>query len=220
MNAVTRPLRFGVTDGSQIELSTFRLVVAGYTGRDADAVEAHIAELEAIGVPRPDSVPAFYELAPDLVTTSADVQMSGHDTSGEVEPVLIRSSGRLFLGVGSDHTDRLVERTSVPASKAACVKPVSSTVLPLPDDLDWDAVRLRSRVDDMAYQDGPMSGLRPTTEVLGLWESADADDQDLVLFGGTVPLIAGEFVSGHQWWVSLTLADGASIEHFYRAHAS
>ena len=36
------------------------LVVAGWTGRNVAALEAHIKELEAIGVKRPKSVPIFY----------------------------------------------------------------------------------------------------------------------------------------------------------------
>jgi hypothetical protein len=36
------------------------LVVAGWTGRNVAALEAHIKELEAIGVKRPKTVPIFY----------------------------------------------------------------------------------------------------------------------------------------------------------------
>jgi hypothetical protein len=35
------------------------LVVAGWTGRDNATVEHHIAELQAIGVARPRTVPCF-----------------------------------------------------------------------------------------------------------------------------------------------------------------
>jgi hypothetical protein len=36
-----------------------QLVIAGWTGRDINAFEAHIRELEAIGVRRPKSTPIF-----------------------------------------------------------------------------------------------------------------------------------------------------------------
>ena len=35
------------------------LVIAGWTGRNVEALEKHIAELEELGVPRPSSVPQF-----------------------------------------------------------------------------------------------------------------------------------------------------------------
>src|SRR5688500_7388901 len=82
------------------------VIVAGYTGRDASAVEAHIAELEAHGVPRPDAVPAFYEVPPSrLVTSPTTIETTVH-TSGEVEPVLVVSAAGWWVGLGSDHTDR------------------------------------------------------------------------------------------------------------------
>jgi hypothetical protein len=197
-----------------VELTGFRLIVAGYTGRDVDAVEEHIRELEAIGVPRPESVPAFYELSPELVTTDPDLSVEGSNTSGEVEPVLVRTSGRLYLAVGSDHTDRDIERDSVAASKAACVKPLSPVVVEIGRDFDWDAVRLRSWVDDERYQDGPMTALRATTDVLAL--VPEDDGGDLVLFGGTVPLLDGGFRPGVAWQVALVLPDGREITHAYR----
>ena len=39
------------------------LVIAGWTGRNVAALEAHIKELEAIGVKRPKTVPIFYRVA-------------------------------------------------------------------------------------------------------------------------------------------------------------
>ena len=37
------------------------------------------------------------------------IEVSGGDSSGEVEFVLIGWQGRIFVGCGSDHTDRKVE---------------------------------------------------------------------------------------------------------------
>ena len=45
-------------------------MIAGWTGRNVEALEAHIKELEAIGVKRPKSVPIFYRTAYSLLTTS------------------------------------------------------------------------------------------------------------------------------------------------------
>ena len=46
------------------------LVIAGWTGRNVAALEAHIKELEAIGVKRPKSVPIFYRTACSLLSTA------------------------------------------------------------------------------------------------------------------------------------------------------
>ena len=82
------------------------LIIAGWTGRDKGAMEAHIKELEALGVARPASTPIFYRVAGSRLTTADSIQVSGESSSGEVEFVLTNIEGELWVGVGSDHTDR------------------------------------------------------------------------------------------------------------------
>lgn len=195
-----------------IEVSDFDLVVAGYTGRDEAEVRKHIDELAAIGVPPPDSVPAFFDLDPALATQEATVSVAGANTSGEVEPVLVRAGGQLYLTVGSDHTDRDVETTSVAESKAACPKPLGTTVVPV-DAPDWDRITLESTVDEVRYQSGAMRALRIPSDVLALYTGPA--DRDLVMFCGTLPLLGGTFIAGTRWSLSLALPDGVTLTHDY-----
>jgi hypothetical protein len=204
---------------SHFDLEAPRLIIAGYTGRDAAAVSAHIEELAAIGIPPPASVPAFFELDPALLTTDPVVKISGSNTSGEVEPVLIRHNGYHYLGVGSDHTDRDIERSDIAASKAACPKPVSHQVIALPDDLDalhWDAIDVESDVDGAPYQRGSLALMRTPADLLArlvgtLGELTD----DLVMFCGTVPLLTGTFRPGRRWRLALLLDSNTSLTHAY-----
>src|SRR4030095_15810128 len=50
------------------------LVVAGWTGRNVAALEAHIKELEAIGVKRPKTVPIFYRVAYSLLSPETPIE--------------------------------------------------------------------------------------------------------------------------------------------------
>lgn len=216
--AAHRPLTFEVHGTEdRLTVSAFELVVAGYAGRDAASVQQHIDELAAIGIAPPDSVPTFFELAADLVTQADDVTVTGTNTSGEVEPVLIRTGGRLFLTVGSDHTDRDIERTDVAESKAACPKPVGRRVVELSagGDLDWDDLNVHCSVDGVRYQEGSLASLRPTVDVLRMYDERTGDDRDLVIFGGTLPLIDGAFVPGSRWQMALTLPDGSTLDLAY-----
>ena len=52
----------------RIAVQPDNLVVAGWTGRDMSAVQHHIDELAAIGVPAPSTVPLFYRLAVTQLT--------------------------------------------------------------------------------------------------------------------------------------------------------
>ncbi len=102
-----------LVDGQPLLAEVQDLVIAGWTGRDAAAVEEHIVELEAIGVARPRKVPCFYRLGANLLTTDGQLDVTGPDSSGEVEFVLLSLAEGLFVGVGSDHTDRKVEAYGV-----------------------------------------------------------------------------------------------------------
>src|SRR3982751_449471 len=77
------------------------LVIAGWTGRNVEALEAHIKELEAIGVKRPKSVPIFYRVARSLLTTGPAIEVMADKSSGEVEFVLYALQDGLWLRGGS-----------------------------------------------------------------------------------------------------------------------
>ena len=73
----------------KLDIAAIRnLVIAGWTGRNVAALEAHIKELEAIGVKRPKSVPIFYRVACSTMTTASFIEVMADKSSGEVEFVL------------------------------------------------------------------------------------------------------------------------------------
>jgi 4-hydroxyphenylacetate 3-monooxygenase len=218
MTTATTRLRLRTDSGVELPFAPSHLVVAGYTGRDLDTVRHHIEELAAIGVPEPDSIPAFYEIAVDRLITDATIVVEGTSTSGEVEPVLLRAGGRYYLTVGSDHTDRELERQGIQVAKAACPKPIAATVIDLGDDptaVAWDDIVARSWVDGRAYQEGTLAQMLPASEVLGEWERSSAGGTTMALFGGTLPLLDGTFRYGTEWRMSLQVPDHIPLELTY-----
>jgi hypothetical protein len=196
-----RPLTFSVRgNGSVTELSLDddpQVVVAGFTGRDKVGVEAHIAELVELGVPRPDAVPAFFPVPSTLLELApATVSVGAPSTSGEAEPVLVRTpSGELLVGVGSDHTDREIERHSLYDSKLACPKVLGRELWPLADvKAHWDELLLVGETgpEGAPYQRATLAALRPPEEILELVWAVGADRyRPLVVFLGTVALEDG-----------------------------
>jgi hypothetical protein len=166
------------------------LIVAGWTGRDRAAVEAHIAELAAVGVQRPSSVPVFYRVSASRLTTSTSIE-STPASSGEVEALLLQEDGRLWVGVGSDHTDRKVETYDVAVSKLMCDKPIAPALWPYEDVADhWDRLTLRSWIDDdVLYQHGTLDGLMHPDELCSLSDPAMGDGT--LMFCGTFPAVGG-----------------------------
>ena len=146
-------------------------VIAGWTGRDPVARDKHIAELEAIGIARPASTPIYYRVAARRLTTADSIEVSGPDSSGEVEFVLIGWQGRIFVGLGSDHTDRKVEAYGVTVSKQMCDKPVAPVLWEFEEVEDhWDQMILRSFawIDGarVLYQEGTLDAMLPVAELI------------------------------------------------------
>jgi hypothetical protein len=156
---------------SRLEVSIERLVIAGWTGRDAQAVQHHIDELAAIGVPPPSSVPVYYRVAESLLTQQTNFQVLGEGSSGEAEPVIFATEAGLWLTLGSDHTDREAERAGVALSKQLCAKPVAREAWRWEEiGARADALMLRSWVrengQEVAYQQGSLAAIRPLENLI------------------------------------------------------
>jgi hypothetical protein len=95
----------------------------------------------------------------------------GPDTSGEVEPVVVSLSDGLWLGLGSDHTDRKAESISVALSKQLCAKVMGGELWRLDEVVgDWDKLILRSHAEidgkRTLYQEGPLSAMRTPADLM------------------------------------------------------
>lgn len=195
------------------------LVIAGWTGRDESALNAHIKELADLGISPPKAVPMFYRVAATLVTTHPDVQTVGSEATGEVEAVLWKQDGDLYVGIGSDHTDRKLEAVGITLSKQLCAKPVSQTVWPWAEVAPhWDQIILRSLLaGSEIYQQGLASGLRRPDELLALYESREGRlPAQSLMFCGTLP-VRGSIRFAPE--MTLELVDpvlNRTIKHRYR----
>lgn len=170
-------------------------VIAGWTGRDKAAVEKHIRELEDLGVRRPAQTPVFYRVAAARLTTADIVEVSGGASSGEVEFVLLEQDGRLWVGVGSDHTDREVETYGVTVSKQMCDKPIASEFWLLADVEDhWDSLILRSFIVEggrrTLYQEGSVAAMLAPRDLLAQWGDGGLSEGTL-MFCGTLAARGG-----------------------------
>lgn len=177
----------GKTDRVTVKPQT--LIVAGWTGRDEDVLNHHIEELAAIGVPRPSSVPVFYRNAVTNVVQTDRLEVLGPDTSGEVEPVIVVLSDGLWIGLGSDHTDRKAETMGIALSKQLCGKVIGSDLWRL-DDITghWDQIIIRSHAmiggERVAYQEGALAAMRHPDDLIARYGKALAPDT--IMFCGTL----------------------------------
>ncbi|HEX5279162.1 MAG TPA: DUF2848 domain-containing protein [Micropepsaceae bacterium] len=194
-NMLSFQLEDGRSAGTTRTLEVANLIIAGWTGRDPAAVEHHIRELEALGVKRPACVPIFYRVSAARLTAETSIQVLGEHTSGEVEFVLVKASGQLWVGTGSDHTDREAESVGVSLSKQICDKPIAPALWPFDAVVPhWDRLILRSFATTHGrrelYQEGPVSALLHPEDLLSrLGRTGLAEGS--VMFGGTLPAFGG-----------------------------
>lgn len=186
-------LTFTIDDkgvATPLTLAIDQAVIAGWTGRDPVARDKHIAELEAIGIARPATTPIYYRCSARRLTTEDSIEVCGEDSSGEVEFILIGWQGRIFVGCGSDHTDRKVESYSVTVSKQMCDKPIASELWELEDVIDhWDQMILRSHawIDGkrVLYQEGTLDSMLPVKELIAGGFDGKGLPDGCAMFGGT-----------------------------------
>ena len=178
------------------ELLPKALIVAGWTGRDEMALQHHIEELAAIGVPRPSSVPVFYRISTANLTQAAHLEVLGPDTSGEAEPVVVAMQDGLWLGVGSDHTDRKAETIGIALSKQLCAKVIGQTLWRLDEVAPhWDQLVLRAYVTiqgrSVKYQEGLLSTMRNPSDLVLRAGGEAKFVAGTIMFCGTLGAIGG-----------------------------
>ena len=81
------PVAFDVSD----------FVIAGWAGRNKEAMEHHIRELEALGVARPAATPTYYRVAAARLTTAGLIEDAGTAGSGRLSAGSNRPSAASFF---------------------------------------------------------------------------------------------------------------------------
>ncbi len=166
-----------VRGADRIAFDAEDLIMAGWTGRDAAAVEHHVAELAALGVPGPSRVPLFYRLDPALLAGPVpEIQVLGEATSGEVEVVLVALADGLWVGLGSDHTDRAIEAQGVALSKQLCRKPMAAGLWRFEEVIPhWDRLLLRAHIleagERKLYMESALAAVRHPEELIAAYVS-------------------------------------------------
>jgi hypothetical protein len=206
--------------GRRVLFEARRLVAAGYTGRNRAEVQAHIDELAHQDIPAPESFPTLYEIDFSLLSAWDEICPSSPTVSGEAEAVLLFVSDKLedaLVSLGSDFTDRVEERRSIPLSKQQ-PKPISTTVWRYRDVAQtWDEISVRSWVHEGAdappYQSGKLGQLlAPPALVAQLGDKLTVGGlPGTIMMMGTVPLCAGKFQYASYFAAELATPAGSKL---------
>jgi len=175
-------------------------ILCGYTGRDHSAVQTHIEELKKEGVEPPPSVPTFYPKPPQSMVLEGDIQVEGQETSGEIEYVLLMDGNSIYVTVGSDHTDRELERINILKSKQVSPAVLSKNLWNYKEIKDnWDQIQIRSWVlmegKRTLYQDSTLGTILPPEELIrSVQQRVKGSLEAIAIFSGTPPLLTEKIV--------------------------
>jgi hypothetical protein len=185
----------GVARRQTVEIETG--IIAGWTGRDREGIRKHVAELEELGVKAPRFTPTFYRVSVSRFTMAPAIEVIGAASSGEVEFLILTHDGRIWIGVGSDHTDREVETYDVTVSKQLCDKPIASEFWCLDDLVDhWDSLILTAFIQEAGerrlYQHCNVTQMLAPRTLMSLYSlNGQGLPENALMFCGTSPAIGG-----------------------------
>lgn len=206
------------TASTRVEIT--QCIVAGWAGRSAEQIQAHIEELALLGVAPPSTVPLYYQVAANQLTQSGTIQVVGEHTSGEAEVLFFATDGHAYISLASDHTDRRLESHSVALSKQICVKPVAREAWRHADVAGhWDQLILRSWIEEngvqVLYQNDTLDTLQLPGALASRHFATTVPSAGAVMLCGTVPVI-GDIRPSARF--TMELEDpvlGRSLRHSY-----
>lgn len=194
----------------QLKFNCKRMVNAGYAGKNQEEVRRHIQELAEKGISGPSSTPTLYPVVRTALTTESAIEVYGNKTCGEVEYVLlVVTEGEIYVGLGSDHTDRHLEESDIPRAKQICPNILSRTVWPLDEvEAHWDDLLLSARAVELGkeilYQEGRLELLLNPAELMGFVKSnIPGPWKNLIIFSGTIGMLTDDFVFAEKFCAQL-----------------
>ena len=196
-------------DGSRsaLPVTPSRVYNLGSATVDADAAVAHQNEVADVGVRIAFDIPAprIYPMAVSSITTDAEIGVHHGRTSGEVELVIVVDEGEVFLGLGSDHTDRDLEQLSIIWAKQYAPSVLGREVWRWSDvEPVWDRLVLESSVDGRPYQSSPASVFRRPDDLLKVLADRIGDlPGTFLVYCGTYTTIANTIEYGDRWAAQL-----------------
>ncbi|NMW84356.1 DUF2848 family protein [Peptoniphilus sp. AGMB00490] len=162
-----------------------------------EKTQEHIDELEReLGVKPPKRIPTIFEVSKEIVTQDTELKFVGEQTSGEVEYIILIKNGRIYITVGSDHTDRGLESVSIFKSKQVCLKPIAKEIWDYDDIKDhWDSIKLVSSQvingKEIEYQNDTLASILPVEKIITELKERVGNIENSIIYSGTVPLVDG-----------------------------
>ena len=206
---------------TNLEIKIENIYICGYTSRDKQALQAHIEELEKIGVTPPEKIPMLFKKANLSVAINTDIRVISDDTSGEVEFFLYLLNDKIYIGVASDHTDRGMEQYNVEKSKQICPVVLSEVVWDYSQIKEWESLTLKSWAfqgnDKILYQEASIGIFMKPEEIIDfVKKETQSNLNNSIILCGTPPLIPEQIIYTNKFYCELSNPSDMKISLEYQ----
>ena len=179
----------------QLNIPVFAM---GFTARNTEQMKKNLKALENQGIKYPNSFPQVYPCQRYILSDEREIEVVSDKTCGEVEFLLLILKEGIFIGVGSDHADKEIEKISIIKSKQLCAKHYANAFWRYEDVKDhWDRLILRSYQRDSQgeyslYQEGEVKNILTPESIMSFLEKEGIlPDKEAIIFSGSVAAIGG-----------------------------
>lgn len=181
-----------------------KVIAMGFTARNQEQMKKNLEALKKEGIEYPSSFPQVYPCIKNVLDSGDEIDVLSENTCGEVEYLILKIKNELFIGVGSDHADKKIEKKSILYSKNICPKPFKNLFWRYSQVRDhWDDLIIRSWQKDgnefIKYQDSSVSNILQPSHVLKSISSCMDDNEDYIIFCGSVANITGRYIYGEEF---------------------
>ena len=207
----------------QLTFRVEKMVNAGRTARDIEDTKKHLEELRKGGANLSDEIPVVHPKIKDRITTGHEIEVLPNSrTSGEVEYVLLMQGDEIYVTVGSDHSDRELQKHDGTLAKQVCPNLLSPILWRYEEVKSrWDELMMRSWVWEdgqrVLYQEDKLDKMMTPEDVIQEVRSrAEGSMDGMVIYAGTFPTLSGEL--SFTTYFEMEIADetsGSKIYHDY-----
>lgn len=185
-----------------LPIEDINLIAMGFTARNQEQMEKNLNALKREGIEFPDDFPQVYRISRLLATDEDFIEVVSDSTCGEVEYLILKHGDKHYIGVGSDHADKELEKSSIINSKQICGKPHSVNFWKYDEIKEhWDTLILRSwqetAGEEVLYQENTVANILEPEKIIKKVEEKITGDY--LVFSGSVANLTGYFIYGDRF---------------------
>lgn len=186
-----------------VKLKVKNVYAMGFTARNQEAMLRNLKSLKSLNVKIPKRIPSVYPLIKNIIDLSDEIEVVSNDTCAEVEFLIIIQNEDIYIGIGSDHSDKVLESESISKSKQICPKHFHTELWDYKDVKNhWDELEIGSYYykdgEKIVFQKGFVKDMLHPDTVIDELKNRYDDINKIIVYSGSIANLTG-FIYGEKF---------------------